>query len=124
VFSAGTIFLSSAVQATPVRRVFLISRLETCIQYLHETGSSWRCAISIADILESLQEQQTGTRPYKAAWKTMFGQSLWNWTSPSEWIDVLSPFDKLELEKPQEAGEEEWDTEIEAFDDPAKDRSV
>jgi hypothetical protein len=64
VFSAGTVFLLSALQATSgVRfaRVSLhksLSQAELCIQYLQEVGRSYQCAKNVAGILANLLQQQ------------------------------------------------------------------
>jgi hypothetical protein len=64
VFSAGTIFLLSALQATSgVRfaRVSLqnsLSQAELCIQYLQEVGRSYQCAKNVAGILANLLQEQ------------------------------------------------------------------
>jgi hypothetical protein len=64
VFSAGTIFILSAVQATSGSRLahvslnHSLSQVDLCIQYLTETGRSWNCANNIAGILKSLRKEQ------------------------------------------------------------------
>lgn len=64
VFSAGTIFILSAVQATSGSRLahvslnHSLSQVDLCIQYLTETGKSWNCANNIAGILKSLRKEQ------------------------------------------------------------------
>lgn len=64
VFSAGTIFILSAVQATSGSRLahvslqHSLSQVDLCIQYLTETGRSWNCANNIASILKSLRKEQ------------------------------------------------------------------
>jgi hypothetical protein len=60
VFSAGTIFLLSAIQATSRSRPIedLLSQAEQCSRYLHDTGRSWHCANRVATILSSLLQEQ------------------------------------------------------------------
>lgn len=64
VFSAGTIFILSAVQATSGSRLahvsltHSLSQVDLCIQYLTETGRSWNCANNIAGILKNLRKEQ------------------------------------------------------------------
>lgn len=64
VFSAGTVFILSAVQATSGSRLahvslnHSLSQVDLCIQYLTETGRSWNCANNIAGILKSLRKEQ------------------------------------------------------------------
>jgi len=64
VFSAGTVFLLSAVQAASGLRVghgslkHFLSQGELCIKYLLESGKSWQCATNIAEILRNLLQQQ------------------------------------------------------------------
>jgi hypothetical protein len=64
VFSAGTIFLLSALQAAsgvPFAQVSLeksLSQAELCVQYLLEVGRSYQCAKSVAGILASLLQEQ------------------------------------------------------------------
>ncbi|KAF7967505.1 hypothetical protein HWV62_41412 [Athelia sp. TMB] len=64
VFSAGTVFILSAVQATSGSRLahvslqHSLSQVDLCIQYLTETGRSWNCANNIAEILKSLRKEQ------------------------------------------------------------------
>lgn len=64
VFSAGTIFLSSAVQATsgsrlaPVSLSHSLSQVRLCLQYLSESGKSWQCANHIAEILRNLLQER------------------------------------------------------------------
>jgi hypothetical protein len=55
VFSAGTISLASVAQRTSTAHLrHPLSQLVLCIQYLHEIGSSWQCANTIAEILKNL----------------------------------------------------------------------
>lgn len=64
VFSAGTVFILSAVQATSGSRLahvsltHSLSQVDLCIQYLSETGKSWNAANNIAGILKSLRKEQ------------------------------------------------------------------
>jgi hypothetical protein len=64
VFSAGTIFLLSAIQATSGARFskvtlhHALSQAELCMQYLHEIGRSYQCAKNVAAILANLIQQQ------------------------------------------------------------------
>lgn len=64
VFSAGTVFILSAVQATSGSRLahvslsHSLSQVDLCIQYLSETGRSWNAANNISDILKSLRKEQ------------------------------------------------------------------
>ena len=64
VFSAGTVFILSAVQATSGSRLahvslsHSLSQVDLCIQYLAETGRSWNAANNISDILKSLRKEQ------------------------------------------------------------------
>lgn len=59
-FSAGTVFLLSAVQASAGLRLATQalnhsrSQAELCIKYLSEIGQSWNCAINIGSILGNL----------------------------------------------------------------------
>ncbi|KAF8892873.1 hypothetical protein BD779DRAFT_1507469 [Infundibulicybe gibba] len=67
IFSAGTIYLLTAVHATTGLRVFetslehSLSQANLCIQYLLETGKSWQCATNIAGILRNLLQEQRGS---------------------------------------------------------------
>jgi hypothetical protein len=60
VFSAGTIFFLSAIQASSGTRLAKVpfshslAQAELCIKYLQESGQSFQCANDIADILENL----------------------------------------------------------------------
>jgi hypothetical protein len=64
VFSAGTVFLLSAVQAASGVRLAQVtfshslSQAELCIQYLLESGKSFQCANHIAGILGNLLQDQ------------------------------------------------------------------
>lgn len=64
VFSAGTVFILSAVQATSGSRLahvsltHSLSQVDLCIQYLSETGKSWNAANNISGILKSLRKEQ------------------------------------------------------------------
>ncbi|KAJ7704479.1 hypothetical protein B0H17DRAFT_1039765 [Mycena rosella] len=64
IFSAGTIFLLLALQATSSLRIAQgslktsLSYTELCIQYLHEMGMSWGSAARTGDILRSLLEDR------------------------------------------------------------------
>ncbi|KAL0945802.1 hypothetical protein HGRIS_012089 [Hohenbuehelia grisea] len=68
VFSAGTVFLLSAVQATSGLRVAPVSlkhsleRADMCMRYLGECGRSWQCANNIAEILRNLLRKQLEPR--------------------------------------------------------------
>ncbi|KAF9497538.1 hypothetical protein BDN71DRAFT_1387474, partial [Pleurotus eryngii] len=68
IFSAGTVYLLSAVQATSGVRVASVSlkhsleHAELCIQYLSECGRSWECANKIGEILRSLLMKQLEPR--------------------------------------------------------------
>lgn len=63
-FSAGTIFLLSGVQATSGIRVaqkelkHCVDSLKLLIQYLREIGKSWQSALNIESILRALVEDQ------------------------------------------------------------------
>jgi len=61
VFSAGTIFVHSAVQATSTAS-HSISQVNLCIGYLRETGKSLPSANNIADILESFLNERLKPR--------------------------------------------------------------
>ncbi|KAK0484826.1 fungal-specific transcription factor domain-containing protein, partial [Armillaria novae-zelandiae] len=50
VFSAGTVFLLMGGNS--------LVKVELCIQYLNETGKSWKCATNIGAILQQLLENQ------------------------------------------------------------------
>jgi hypothetical protein len=68
VFSAGTIFLLSALQATSGVRFAQasleksLSQAELCVQYLQEVGRSYQSAKSVAGILASLLQEQLKPR--------------------------------------------------------------
>jgi hypothetical protein len=67
-FSAGTVFLLSAVQATSGVRFarqslsHSLMQAELCIQYLSEIGQSWNCANHICGILGNLLQEQLKPR--------------------------------------------------------------
>ncbi|KAJ7084057.1 hypothetical protein B0H15DRAFT_911499 [Mycena belliarum] len=62
VFSAGTIFLLLALNATAPARLRIahaalqtaLTQVEQCVRYLHEIGLSWRCAARTGDILAAV----------------------------------------------------------------------
>ncbi|KAF8646644.1 hypothetical protein AX16_007143 [Volvariella volvacea WC 439] len=64
VFSAGTIYLLVAVDATSGSRVAQgslensVSQANKCIEHLAEIGQSWQCASHIGDILKDLLRRQ------------------------------------------------------------------
>ncbi|KAJ7151912.1 hypothetical protein C8R43DRAFT_846056, partial [Mycena crocata] len=64
VFSAGTIFLLLAAQATSGTRVAqeslktALAGVELCIQYLFEIGKSFKCAMNIGGILRNLLQEK------------------------------------------------------------------
>ncbi|KAJ7731550.1 hypothetical protein DFH07DRAFT_755597 [Mycena maculata] len=64
VFSAGTIFLLLAAQATTRIRVAqgslrsAVAQVELCIEYLLEIGKSWQCATTTGEILRNLLQRQ------------------------------------------------------------------
>ncbi|KAF7440130.1 hypothetical protein PC9H_000474 [Pleurotus ostreatus] len=68
IFSAGTVYLLSAVQATsgvrvaPVSLKHSLDHAELCMQYLSECGRSWECANKIGEILRSLLMKQLEPR--------------------------------------------------------------
>lgn len=68
VFSAGTVFILGAVQATsgarlaPVSLQHALGQAEMCIQYLREAGRSFQAANNIANILELLLKEQMKPR--------------------------------------------------------------
>ncbi|KAJ7481470.1 fungal-specific transcription factor domain-containing protein, partial [Mycena latifolia] len=61
-FSAGTVFLLLALQATAPARLRIahaslqtaLAQVEQCVRYLHELGQSWRCAARTGDILATV----------------------------------------------------------------------
>jgi hypothetical protein len=67
-FSAGTIFLLSAIQATSGERLartslhHSLSQAELCIQYLNEVGQSYQGAKNVADALTNLLQNQLKPR--------------------------------------------------------------
>lgn len=64
VFSAGTVYLLTAVQASSGTRIaqkelrHSIDQQELVLQYLEEIGRSWQCATNIARIMKNLVEEQ------------------------------------------------------------------
>jgi hypothetical protein len=72
VYSAGTIYLLSAAQAgsaSPAAiqaRKHSLAQVETCVQYLYQSGKSWQTARHVKQILEKLLNELTTrieTRP-------------------------------------------------------------
>jgi hypothetical protein len=65
VYSAGTIFLLAAAQASSGSRIAVqslshsLSQVELCIQYLSEAGKSWQTARHVKEILQKLLAQLT-----------------------------------------------------------------
>ncbi|KAF8064999.1 hypothetical protein FPV67DRAFT_1671298 [Lyophyllum atratum] len=63
-FSAGTIYLLTAVQAATGLRVaqeslkHALAQAQLCVQYLLEIGKSWQCATNIGEILRRLLQEQ------------------------------------------------------------------
>lgn len=68
VFSAGTVFVLSAIQAISgprLGRVTLLASLrqiKQCMEYLDEIGISWVCALSVKNILINLLDMQLKPR--------------------------------------------------------------
>ncbi|KAF8208170.1 fungal-specific transcription factor domain-containing protein [Mycena galopus ATCC 62051] len=60
IFSAGTIFLLRALQATASPRIAhdtlrtALTQAETCVRYLHEMGRTWGSAMRTGDILRTM----------------------------------------------------------------------
>ncbi|KAJ7465253.1 hypothetical protein FB451DRAFT_433027 [Mycena latifolia] len=65
-FSAGTVFLLVALQATASPRIAqrsletALEQAEQCVRYLHEMGQTWRCAARTGDILQVLLHDKLG----------------------------------------------------------------
>ncbi|KAJ7130300.1 hypothetical protein C8R44DRAFT_775288 [Mycena epipterygia] len=65
-FSAGTIFLLLALQATTSLRIAhgalqtALEHAEHCVRYLHEMGQTWKCATRTGDILQMLLHDKLG----------------------------------------------------------------
>ncbi|KNZ79271.1 Nitrogen assimilation transcription factor nit-4 [Termitomyces sp. J132] len=63
-FSAGTIYLLGAVQASTGLRVaqeslkHALAQAQLCVDYLFEIGKSWQCAMNIGEILRRLLQEQ------------------------------------------------------------------
>jgi hypothetical protein len=63
-FSAGTIYILTAIQAGSGIRIaqkelrYSLDQSEIVMQYLNEIGRSWQCANNIAGILKNLHEEQ------------------------------------------------------------------
>ena len=67
VFSAGTVFLLSALQTSPgarTARAFSqsLAQADLCVEYLLESGKSFQCANDIAEILRNLLQQELTAR--------------------------------------------------------------
>ncbi|KDQ56260.1 hypothetical protein JAAARDRAFT_36436 [Jaapia argillacea MUCL 33604] len=67
VYSAGTVFVLSAVEAASRRRAKVAfneatEKAKQCITYLHETGQSWECGNQVGRILADLLEKQVQAR--------------------------------------------------------------
>jgi hypothetical protein len=67
VFSAGTVFLLSALQTSPgarTARAFSqsLAQADLCVEYLLEMGKSFQCANDIAEILRNLLQQELTAR--------------------------------------------------------------
>ncbi|KAJ6590939.1 fungal-specific transcription factor domain-containing protein [Mycena vulgaris] len=64
IFSAGTIFLLLALQATASHRVAhgslktALTQVEQCVRHLHEMGQAWQCAARTGDILAALLQDK------------------------------------------------------------------
>ncbi|KAF7360501.1 Zn(2)-C6 fungal-type domain-containing protein [Mycena venus] len=60
VFSAGTVFLLCALQATASLRIergklqAMLAQVQTCIRYLHEMGSTWQSAMRTGNMLQAI----------------------------------------------------------------------
>ncbi|KAF8961449.1 hypothetical protein BDZ97DRAFT_1829377, partial [Flammula alnicola] len=64
VFSAGTVYLLTAMQASSGIRIaqkelrHSLDQQKLVLQYLHEIGRSWQCATNIAGIMKNLMHEQ------------------------------------------------------------------
>jgi hypothetical protein len=89
VFSAGTIFLLSAVQASAGSRFAKVSfshsltQAELCIQYLLESGKSFQCATHIAEILRNLLVRELKSRVMEKAAMPNPSYHVWDSSSSS-----------------------------------------
>src|ERR1700712_1802444 len=60
VFSAGTVFLLCALQATAGPRIergklqAMLAQVQTCIRYLHEMGGTWASAMRTGNMLQAI----------------------------------------------------------------------
>lgn len=106
--AAATIFVVAAVQAVSGPRIALIAlesaekSAETAIQYLREVGESFASAVSVADILQHLLQQQVQTRKSRRSPGASPGLPISPWnqsSSPSPHVirgNIDSTFSWLE----------------------------